>query len=91
MPSFLRKLQQLFSTGHRGSLRSKFRRSPNRRRLEVLEDRSLLATIVWDGAADGGGSSVDANWMTAANWVGDVVPAAGDNLIFPTGISTNLT
>jgi fibronectin-binding autotransporter adhesin len=32
---------------------------------------------------DGGGA--DANWMTAANWVGDVLPAAGESLLFPAG------
>jgi autotransporter-associated beta strand protein len=37
-------------------------------------------TRVWDG-----GSGVDANWMTAANWVGDVAPVAGDALDFPAG------
>jgi autotransporter-associated beta strand protein len=30
---------------------------------------------------DGGGA--DANWATAANWVGDVAPVAGDDLVFP--------
>ncbi|HZH33565.1 MAG TPA: FG-GAP-like repeat-containing protein [Pyrinomonadaceae bacterium] len=35
------------------------------------------ATRTWDG----GGSN--ANWSTAANWVGDVAPVAGDDLIFP--------
>lgn len=30
---------------------------------------------------DGGGA--DANWQTAANWVGDVAPAANDDLVFP--------
>ena len=37
-------------------------------------------TRTWDG-----GSANNNNWMTAANWVGDVAPAAGDNLIFPAG------
>src|SRR5262249_10360745 len=36
-------------------------------------------TDTWDG----GGS--DSNWTTAANWVGDVAPLAGDNLVFPSG------
>ncbi len=36
-------------------------------------------TFTWDG---GGG---DANWTTAANWVGDVAPNAGVNLVFPNG------
>src|SRR5687768_18159222 len=34
---------------------------------------------VWDG-----GSSTDSNWMTAANWAGDVI-TGGDHLIFPGG------
>ena len=33
-------------------------------------------TRTWDG---GGG---DNNWTTAANWVGDVAPVAGDDLVF---------
>ncbi len=36
-------------------------------------------THIWDG---GGG---DNKWSTAANWVGDVKPLPGDNLLFPTG------
>ncbi len=35
------------------------------------------ATRTWDG----GGA--DANWTTAANWVGDVAPSPNDDLIFP--------
>lgn len=45
--------------------------------LEVLETR--LAPATWDG----GGA--DANWMTPANWVGDVAPLPGDSLTFPGG------
>ena len=37
-------------------------------------------TYTWDG-----GSTVDSNWSTAANWVGDLAPAAGDSLVFPAG------
>ena len=37
-------------------------------RLLVLEDRLAPAIATWDG----GGA--DSNWMTAANWVGDVAP-----------------
>jgi autotransporter-associated beta strand protein len=40
---------------------------------------SAAATRTWDG---GGG---DANWMTAQNWVGDIAPSAGDDLVFPDG------
>ncbi|MCW5959863.1 MAG: VCBS repeat-containing protein [Pyrinomonadaceae bacterium] len=38
---------------------------------------SFSAVRTWDG----GGA--DANWATAANWVGDVAPVVGDSLIFP--------
>ncbi len=37
------------------------------------------ATRIWDG----GGA--DNKWSTAANWVGDVAPSAGENLVFPSG------
>ncbi|HZO57217.1 MAG TPA: hypothetical protein VFB63_31190, partial [Bryobacteraceae bacterium] len=44
-----------------------------------------LLTTVPVGAAvhvwDGGGT--DNRWLTAANWVGDVAPVAGDTLAFP--------
>ena len=56
---------------------SPFRHIRLRPRIEKLEDRSLLAT--WDG----GGA--DNKWTTADNWVGNVAPAAGDSLTFPTG------
>ena len=36
------------------------------------------ATLTWDG-----GSMVNNLWTTKENWVGDVAPLAGDNLIFP--------
>ncbi len=38
---------------------------------------AFSAVRTWDG----GGA--DANWTTAANWVGDVAPVAGDDLVFP--------
>jgi VCBS repeat-containing protein len=41
---------------------------------EPLENRSLLATISWDG---GGG---DFNWNTAGNWSTDVLPGGGDDV-----------
>ncbi len=59
------------------------RRRQRRLFLERLEERSLLATMTWDGS-----SSV--NWSDAANWVGDIAPASGDDLIFPAG-AANLT
>jgi hypothetical protein len=44
--------------------------------LEQLENRSLLAVLVWDGSANN-------LWSNPANWAGDVAPAAGDDLVFP--------
>jgi len=38
-------------------------------------------TRIWDG---GGGS--DTSWLTAANWAGDIVPAPGDSLEFPSAV-----
>ncbi len=64
------------------------RKSPRYRRsaLEPLEDRLLLShgpSVVWDG---GGANN---NWTTAANWVGDLAPVAGDALVFAgTGVTT---
>ena len=37
-------------------------------------------TYTWDG-----GSTVDSNWSTPENWVGDIAPIAGDSLVFPAG------
>jgi autotransporter-associated beta strand protein len=53
----------------------------SRRILEFLrlEDRLTPATATWDG----GGA--DNHWSTAANWVGDVAPNPGDDLVFPAG------
>jgi autotransporter-associated beta strand protein len=49
------------------------------RRLQLarLEDRLTPATATWDG----GGA--DNHWTTAANWVGDIAPNPGDDLVFP--------
>ena len=39
---------------------------------------AFSAVKTWDG-----GGVADANWATAANWVGDVVPVVNDDLVFP--------
>jgi autotransporter-associated beta strand protein len=65
-------------------------RTPFRPRLEELESRLLLAQRVWDGRPDGGGTSVNNKWLTATNWVGDVAPSPGDDLVFAPG-AANLT
>jgi len=43
----------------------------------LFSTNNFAAVKTWDG---GGANN---NWTTAANWVGDVAPAAGDDLIFP--------
>lgn len=50
-------------------------------RLEILEDRCVPATRTWDGGA------ISNNWTNAKNWVGDIAPVAGDDLIFPSTAS----
>lgn len=56
-----------------------------RLRLDRLEDRIAPAARVWDG---GGG---DGRWATAANWEGDVAPAAGDTPVFGAAATGTLT
>ncbi|WP_425614644.1 autotransporter-associated beta strand repeat-containing protein [Anatilimnocola sp. NA78] len=66
----------------RAHLRNKLP-APRRRRLflEQLEERSLLAVMVWDGSAS-------ADWSNAQNWAGNVAPTTGDDLVFPAGAAT---
>lgn len=49
--------------------------------VEHLEERILLAAHVWDG-----GSILNDKWTTAKNWVNDIAPVAGDELVFPDGV-----
>ena len=51
------------------------------RSLRVTRLESRLAPAI--GTWDGGGA--DNLWTTAANWVGDVAPQPGDDLVFPSG------
>jgi hypothetical protein len=44
----------------------------------VLTISPIVATRTWDG-----GSKANNLWKTKENWIGDVAPIAGDNLIFP--------
>ncbi|MCI0461065.1 MAG: hypothetical protein L0Z62_29300, partial [Gemmataceae bacterium] len=46
--------------------------------LEYLEDRCLLATVVWTGQAGGG----NLNWGTGANWQGGAIPGPNDDVVF---------
>ena len=47
--------------------------------LGLTSASAFAATATWDGGGTG------ANWGTAANWVGDTLPANGDDLVFPFG------
>ncbi len=46
--------------------------------IEQLEDRLVLATVIWDGDAG------DFSWHTPQNWDGDQLPVAGDDVIINT-------
>jgi hypothetical protein len=46
-------------------------------RLERLEDRTVPATISWDGGPTGQGT----NWLDAVNWAGDVLPGLNDDAV----------
>src|SRR5262249_43464797 len=52
-----------------------------RPQLEAFEDRIVPSTRVWDG----GGTSLF--WSDRFNWVGDVAPVNGDDLVFPDRIA----
>src|SRR5258707_3350956 len=47
--------------------------------------RAALVTKTWDG---GGATN---NWSEAANWSGDAVPVAGDNVTFDATSTKNAT
>src|SRR5438105_14089148 len=46
------------------------------RLVERLEDRLLLTAVEWGGGPAGTGT----DWNTAANWVGDQLPTAADDV-----------
>ena len=58
------------------------RRSRNlfRARVEKLEDRLLLATIVWDGEAGDNAWGNAANWFDETSGANNVLPASGDDV-----------
>jgi len=61
-------LRQLFRSN------SSTRRNRRRSRVELLEDRTLLAAVSWDGGA---GTQA---WNDADNWSNNVVPTISDNV-----------
>src|SRR5262245_34509481 len=44
-------------------------------RFEPLEERTLLAVVLWDGGPAGTG----ANWNDPVNWAGNVLPGGSDD------------
>src|SRR4051794_14837323 len=59
-----------------GRRKDRGKKCPHRPALELLEDRLAPATVAWDGGTAGTGTA----WNTAANWVGDVLPTAVDDV-----------
>ncbi|MFO0808574.1 MAG: hypothetical protein U0746_08125 [Gemmataceae bacterium] len=53
-------------------------RPPRRLTLTPLEDRCVPAVIAWDGGPTGNGT----DWLTPANWAGDVLPGPNDDVTF---------
>ena len=53
--------------------------------LEPLEDRRLLAVVSWDGGAG------TLNWHDPANWSGDELPIADDDVVINAGHDVNIT
>src|SRR5688572_14159984 len=46
----------------------------------AVTSTAFCATKTWDGSSNG-------NWGTGANWSGGTAPVAGDDLVFPAGIT----
>jgi autotransporter-associated beta strand protein len=57
------------------------RKSLYRPKFDVLESRLAPATRTWDG-----GALLNDRWTDPDNWIGNVAPVAGDDLVFPTGV-----
>ena len=83
-------MDHVLRTSQKSAARHSFsKRQPSRRvyrrhrlelLLELLEDRTLLATDTWTGAAVG-----NPNWGDGANWLSGSAPQPGDDLVFPSG------
>ncbi|MFK8113075.1 MAG: dockerin type I domain-containing protein [Rubripirellula sp.] len=50
-------------------------RKPRRLRLESLESRRVLASVLWDGGGDG------VSWLDPGNWENDAIPGELDDAI----------
>ncbi|MFK7822379.1 MAG: hypothetical protein AB8G99_27035, partial [Planctomycetaceae bacterium] len=78
MHNLLRSLQKRIHGSQSSTLKNlrpvrRARRRP-RQSLEALEDRALLAAVLWDGGGDG------SSWGDADNWDTNAVPTIGDDV-----------
>ncbi|MEM0926281.1 MAG: hypothetical protein AAGJ83_09625, partial [Planctomycetota bacterium] len=64
--------------------RKRPRRKQRRHTFQRLEDRRVLASILWDGDA---GTS---DWFTATNWVGNQLPTKEDDVVIPARSSVQI-
>ena len=83
LPSRWKSLFEFLGFSSDSTKRNGFSEKGRLLRAEPLETRELLSVCVWDG----GGSNN--NWTTAANWVGDAAPVAGDDLQFSGAVRTS--
>jgi hypothetical protein len=63
------------STSRNGRQATRNRLKKRRLILERLEDRLVLAQILWDGGGDG------VSWLDANNWTGDALPGSTDTAV----------
>ncbi len=83
--SILDRYQSRWGLGRVGGRRGGQRRRPRGVvGLEILEVRVVPSTSTWTGLD----AATSTNWSDANNWLGDIAPAAGDDLIFPSGASS---
>ena len=51
----------------------------------LVSPTAQAASRFWDGGVDTGTTSTGTSWGSDNNWVGDTIPATGDDLIFQSG------
>ncbi|MFA7238153.1 MAG: autotransporter-associated beta strand repeat-containing protein, partial [Phycisphaeraceae bacterium] len=59
--------------------------------IAAMGGRAMADTMVWDGVTNDATPSGNAKWTNALNWVGDTLPAAGDDLSFWTSSNSGQT
>ena len=54
------------------------------RHADLLETRTLLSVVTWDGEAENG------NWFAAQNWSSDAVPSPNDDVVIDAGVTISI-